>query len=164
MSVKGNDFKELWISNRFYVTQHVFPSIYRSSLVVKIVDSMLSPIDNVLRNVIEKNKELQEYVTKYESSPKDSNPAPFAMLLKGVLDAASNGGFAAYKDIFLSEEFLKANPDKKSSADQLREALREQLQIVGKGLNIHSRFASDDQSTFQALDSQFSDLINSIAL
>jgi len=61
------------------------------------------------------------------------------MVLKGVIDAAVNGGIEKYKEAFFSEEFAKNNQDKKNSIESLKENLREQLQIVSRGLAIHSK-------------------------
>ena len=97
-----NEFKDLWICNYYYVTEDSFPTIHRRSEIIQKAEVLVSPIDYALVTVMEKNKEIVQIISKHESGKE--NISPFTMVLKGVIDAAVNGGVHMYKDAFFNAE------------------------------------------------------------
>eukprot|EP01132_Coremiostelium_polycephalum_P004848 gene4848-6043_t len=157
----GNEFKDLWIINYYYVIQDTFPTIHRRSEIIKRYDVELAPIDNAVNTIIGKNSELIEMISKHEHGT-ESSISPFTMVLKGVIDAAVNGGVNLYKEVFFSPEYLVENPDKKDSVDKLKVALNNQVTILQKGLVIHSKVCSQEMGGLQEQLESKSTLTNSL--
>ena len=151
----SNEFKDLWVCNMYSITEDAFPTIHRRSEIIQKLEVMVSPIDNALNSILEKNKELQQIVFKHENGTKE-NISPFTMILKGVIDAAVNGGVNIYRDAFFSPEYLNENSDKKLTVIKLKESLVEQLDILEKGLIVHAKVCSEDFGALQEqLENQF---------
>jgi len=144
----GNEFRDLWILNTYFETADIFPAVQRKSLVIKKKEVEVTPVDNAINAIQDKSKELLEVITKHENGGRD-NISPFTMVLKGVIDAAVNGGTKLYRDAFLSADYLVIQPDKKPSVNKLKESFREQLEIVEKGLIIHAKICPEDLSSLQ---------------
>jgi len=144
----GNEFKDLWIINYYYVIQDSFPTIQRRSEITKRYEIELAPIDNAVNTITGKNVELVEMMTKHENGS-ESSTSPFTMVLKGVIDAAVNGGVNLYKEVFFKPEYIQENPDKKDSVEKLRSALDNQLVILEKCLIVHGKVCSTEMGGLQ---------------
>jgi len=117
----------------------------------------LSPIDNAVDTIQKKNNELLEIITKHENGKE--NISPFTMVLKGVIDAAVNGGVSLYQEAFFTTEYLKENPDKQAAVTKLKQTLNEQIDILAKGLAIHAKICPEDLGGLQEqLEGQFTTL------
>jgi hypothetical protein len=169
-SMKNQD---LWISNCFFITKDKLPTHLRRSEIEEVKEVtrisfshqklttttttkqvILSPIDNAIDSILKKNQELLEIITTHENG-KD-NISPFTMVLKGVIDAAVNGGVSMYQDAFFTAEYAKENPTKQPSVQKLKQALAEQMDILAKGLSIHGKICPEDMSALQEqLEAQF---------
>ncbi|EGC38812.1 hypothetical protein DICPUDRAFT_27977 [Dictyostelium purpureum] len=145
----GNEFKDLWIQNNYFTSQDSFPTTHRRSEITNHFEIELSPIDNALNSIIGKNSEIAEMTNKYESGI-DPNISPFTMVLKGVIDAAVNGGVGLYKEVFFSQQYLDENPDKKQTIEKLRAALNHQVQVLERGLLVHSKVCSNEMAGLQS--------------
>ena len=78
----GNEFKDLWLCNTYYLTEDAFPTIHRRTEITKKTEINVSPIDNAINTVVDKNKELNHIIAKHESGKE--NISPFTMVLKGL--------------------------------------------------------------------------------
>ncbi|KYQ90993.1 DOCK family protein [Tieghemostelium lacteum] len=132
----NNKFGSLWIKNHFLFTESSFPTIHRRSEVIKKSQVDLSPLENAINSVSQKNEELDEMVKKYERSPQ-LNLNPLAMALNGSIDAAVNGGVSLYKDAFFTT--VTTNKNTLDFRLKLVNELKKQVDILGKGLHIHSQ-------------------------
>jgi hypothetical protein len=73
-----------------------------------------------------------------------------------VIDAGVNGGVDMYKNAFFVPSYLAENPDKMESVLKLQEYLNEQLEILEKGLNVHTKICPEDLGALQEqLNKQF---------
>eukprot|EP00027_Filamoeba_sp_ATCC50430_P012224 CAMPEP_0168576648 /NCGR_PEP_ID=MMETSP0413-20121227/20351_1 /TAXON_ID=136452 /ORGANISM="Filamoeba nolandi, Strain NC-AS-23-1" /LENGTH=750 /DNA_ID=CAMNT_0008610321 /DNA_START=205 /DNA_END=2457 /DNA_ORIENTATION=+ len=168
----GNEFKDLWLCNTYFLTENTFPTIIRRSEVIKRVEVEVSPIENAVNTVTDKNKELLSIITKYESkvaTAKDKdvkeNISPFTMVVKGVIDAGVNGGTEMYKNAFLlpSSGYLQENPDKKEQVAKLKESLNDQIDILDKALGIHAKLCPEDMALLQQqLEMMFAKMKNEV--
>ncbi|GAM25576.1 hypothetical protein SAMD00019534_087510 [Acytostelium subglobosum LB1] len=150
-----NEFADLWIINNYFIIKDTFPTIHRRSEIIKRYEVNLSPIDNAVNTVIGKNNELMEMSTKHENGV-EANLSPFTMVLKGVIDAAVNGGVNMYKKVFFSPDYLIENREMKESVDKLKQALNTQVTILRRCLSIHSRVCSQEMGGLQEqLESKF---------
>eukprot|EP01132_Coremiostelium_polycephalum_P009687 gene9687-11888_t len=130
----NNKFGDLWIKNHFLFTDSSFPTIHRRAEVIKKTHVDLNPIENAINSVSGKNDELDEMMKKYDQNPQ-LNLNPLAMALNGSIDAAVNGGISLYKEAFFDKSHLIKEKDLIS---KLATLLRKQVDILEKGLIIHS--------------------------
>ncbi|GAM22716.1 hypothetical protein SAMD00019534_058910 [Acytostelium subglobosum LB1] len=155
MSVAANEFGELWITNYYYEVQDTFPTIHKRSEIKRKHEQTVSPIENAINSVIAKNSELQEMSTKHGHG-KDINLSAFTMVLKGVIDAAVNGGVNMYKKVFFTAAYITDNKDKVEAVERLRAALHTQVQILKRCLTVHSKVCSHEMGGLQEqLEIQF---------
>jgi len=136
-----NEFADLWITNTYLITEDTFPTIHRRSEVIKKVEVTLSPVENAVNSIKDKNKELTLNIQKYYLIKEYASP--FTMLLNGVIDAAVNGGVERYAAAFMSTAFIKQNPDKKQLVDSLKEDFKKQANLLEKGLLIHKQLCPE---------------------
>ena len=54
-----------------------------------------------------------------------------------------------YKDTFFTPDYLVENPDQKALVTKLQERMNEQIDIVEKGLAIHSRLCPEEMHALQ---------------
>ncbi len=91
----------------------------------------------------EKNEELAVTIEKMDITK--AWKSSFTMNLKGIIDAAVNGGVQKYKEAFFTEEFDKlASEEEKRFVPKLREELEKQLKILERGLAVHSKICPDN--------------------
>jgi len=145
----NNEFRDLWIHNVYYETEAAFPTIQRRSAIVKVTDGEVSPIENALNTIVDKNKELVIIIGKHEAMKNIANISPFTMVLKGVIDAGVNGGVDMYKKAFFAPDFLQSNPDKREYIGKLKESLNEQMEVLEKGLTFHAKVCPEDMGPMQ---------------
>jgi dedicator of cytokinesis protein 3 len=80
-----------------------FPAVLRRSEVVAVEIVKLSPVENALLEVEQKNKELNALNMKYSSLAKTAQVVltnPLSMALNGVVDTPAGGGIARYRSSF----------------------------------------------------------------
>lgn len=131
-----NEFLNLWTEKTVLTCEDSFPTILRRSEVIKVQVVELSPIENAVIAMENKNREflaLERKFGGYLSQLKSMqgggsvNVNPFSMALNGAVDAPVNGGVPMYKNAFLTDEFLVANPQKAGWVDRLRVAIDGQV-------------------------------------
>jgi len=98
--------------------------------------------------MVNKNVELGEMIQKYERGT-ETNISPFTMVLKGVIDAAVNGGVNLYKQAFFVPEYVLQNPSHVGSVEMLKKCLSEQVNVLEKGLKTHGRMCPPDMAGLQ---------------
>jgi hypothetical protein len=54
----SNEFEDLWISNNFLVTKEKIPLYASRSEIIKRHETVMSPIENALKSITSKNREL----------------------------------------------------------------------------------------------------------
>jgi len=138
----------LWYKNYFYILKESFPTVYRRAEVIRVDTTETHPIDNALKAIAEKNREITQLNAKYESG-QGGNLAPFTMLLKGVIDAAVSGGTVLYQKAFFCDDFLGSNADKVGDAERLNEMLNEQVGLLDSGLKIHAKLCPAEMAALQ---------------
>jgi hypothetical protein len=106
------------------------------------------PVTNALTAIADKNREIAQMTFKFEAGQVGSL-APFTMVLKGVIDAAVNGGSALYRSAFLNEDFLKANTTRISEANQLRKELLSQVDVLFQALKVHAKICPPEMIALQ---------------
>lgn len=133
-----NDFLNLWTEKTTLICEDSFPTILRQSRVIKATVTELSPIENAVFAMEQKNSELAGLEKKYallvaklpknqQQGSSNININPFSMALNGAVDAPVNGGVPMYKTAFLSEDFAKQHPDMLNWVERLRATIDSQV-------------------------------------
>jgi len=156
---KTNEHKYLGVIMHYYITEDTFPTIHRRSEIVRHHEVELSPVDNALSVMTNKNIELREMIERYQKGPENSNISPFTMILKGIISADVGGGTKMYRDAFFTQEFAASNPEKLPVVQQLRRSVGTQVGLLEKGLALHKEICTSEISALQqTLEQQLAEL------
>jgi hypothetical protein len=124
-----------------FLAANSFPTIVRRKRVIKTVDVLLSPIENAVKNIEDKNSELMELVISHRLDAKpDTNK--LSMQLNGTIDAAVMGGVGKYISAFFNKEFVVSNPKSLEALKRLQRAMEKQLVVLEKGLHMYRTFGT----------------------
>ncbi|XP_059505489.1 dedicator of cytokinesis protein 3 isoform X3 [Stegostoma tigrinum] len=136
---KENEFKSLWIERTTLTLTHNLPGISRWFEVEKREVLEVSPLENAIYVVENKNQELRTLIGQYQHKQLHANINLLSMCLNGVIDAAVNGGIARYQEAFFQKEYIVSHPEDSEKINQLKELMQEQVHILGVGLAIHEK-------------------------
>ncbi|XP_062923856.1 dedicator of cytokinesis protein 3 isoform X7 [Mobula hypostoma] len=136
---KENEFKSLWIERTTLTLTHSLPGISRWFEVEKREVVEVSPLENAIYVVENKNQELRSLINQYQHKQLHTNINLLSMCLNGVIDAAVNGGIARYQEAFFQKEYIVNHPEDSEKINQLKELMQEQVHILGVGLAIHEK-------------------------
>ncbi|XP_069792936.1 dedicator of cytokinesis protein 3 isoform X11 [Narcine bancroftii] len=136
---KENEFKSLWIERTTLTLTHSLPGISRWFEVEKREVVEVSPLENAIYVVENKNQELRTLINQYQHKQLHANINLLSMCLNGVIDAAVNGGIARYQEAFFQKEYIVNHPEDSEKINQLKELMQEQVHILGVGLAIHEK-------------------------
>jgi dedicator of cytokinesis protein 3 len=133
-----NEFQDLWVQKTYVTTAASFPCNRRRVEIVGKREVMLSPIENAIDSVQEKNEDV---MAKTEDVTKGGDVGPLSMVLNGAIDAAVNGGTSKYLEAFLSPKYCQEHPDAVSlqRVRALRDALTLQHELLGRGLEVFGK-------------------------
>ncbi|KAI9279137.1 hypothetical protein BY458DRAFT_471271 [Sporodiniella umbellata] len=155
-----SDFLHLWTEKIDFTCEDRFPNIVRRSKIASVRCQEVSPIENAVMAVENKNEELKSLEKKYSAcrtsaTTQPTNINPFSMSLNGAVDAPVNGGIPLYKKAFLSEEYWNKNPTMHSWIQRLKEAIYNQVRIISICLRTHDKLVSQDMRPFHATITEF---------
>ena len=137
-----NEFVDLWALQTFIAVKDPFPSVQRIAPVIERKEVWLSPLDNAIRAVKDKNAELEDKINRAVES-KELDLGPLSMTLNGMIDAAVNGGTGKYIEAFLRSKTLEGTPEVIAQQKELRAALQEQSVLLLVGLECFGRKCND---------------------
>uniref|UniRef100_A0A672NSS4 Dedicator of cytokinesis 3 n=1 Tax=Sinocyclocheilus grahami TaxID=75366 RepID=A0A672NSS4_SINGR len=136
---KDNEFKSLWIERTTLILTHPLPGISRWFEVDKRELIEVSPLENAIYVVENKNQELRTLISQYQHKQLHGNINLLSMCLNGVIDAAVNGGIARYQEAFFDKEYISSHPEDTEKITQLKDLMQEQVHILGMGLAVHEK-------------------------
>nr|XP_033781897.1 dedicator of cytokinesis protein 3 isoform X1 [Geotrypetes seraphini] len=136
---KENEFKSLWIERTTLILTHSLPGISRWFEVQRRELVEVSPLENAIQVVENKNQELRTLISQYQHKQLHGNINLLSMCLNGVIDAAVNGGIARYQEAFFSKDYITNHPDDAEKITQLKELMQEQVHVLGVGLTVHEK-------------------------
>uniref|UniRef100_A0A3B3Z9L3 Uncharacterized protein n=1 Tax=Periophthalmus magnuspinnatus TaxID=409849 RepID=A0A3B3Z9L3_9GOBI len=136
---KDNEFKSLWIERTTLILTHPLPGISRWFEVEKRELVEVSPLENAVSVVENKNQELRTLISQYQHKQLQGNINLLSMTLNGVIDAAVNGGIARYQEAFFDKEYITSHPEDTDKITQLKDLMQEQVHILGVGLAVHEK-------------------------
>eukprot|EP01133_Synstelium_polycarpum_P007468 gene7468-8737_t len=144
----ANEFEDLWLMNLYLVCDTTFPCTQRRALVVSRQQVEVSPIENALNSVVQKNEELLARIDKYQQQTPPDNINPLTMTLNGIIDASVNGGVSRY-ELFLTEDYLKQHPSNKHLAEFLKVAMDQQIVVLEQALRLHCTLRPESMAALQ---------------
>ncbi|CEP18425.1 hypothetical protein [Parasitella parasitica] len=161
-----SDFLNLWTERFDFECEDKFPTIVRRSKIINSQSSIISPIENAVTAMENKNKELESLEKKYaaylskngrrmSSLIQPVNINPFSMSLNGAVDAPVNGGVPLYKKAFLSKDYWEKNPDMRQWVYRLQNAIHDQVLIIKKCLETHNKLVSIEMRPFHTTLTEF---------
>ncbi|XP_065184733.1 dedicator of cytokinesis protein 2-like isoform X1 [Sycon ciliatum] len=142
----AGEFATMWVERTVYMTASRLPGMLRWCEVVDEKRLEISPIENALETMVSKNKELRALSLRAQKNPAQLNP--LSMALNGVLDAAVQGGLANYENLFFTEEYAREHPEHILIIDEIKDLIKEQVIILGEGLDVHQKLAPEALSQF----------------
>ncbi|XP_036074476.1 dedicator of cytokinesis protein 3 isoform X2 [Rousettus aegyptiacus] len=137
---KENEFKSLWIERTTLTLTHSLPGISRWFEVERRELVEVSPLENAIQVVENKNQELRALIGQYQHKQAHGNVSLLSMCLNGVIDAAVNGGIARYQEAFFDKDYITKHPADAEKIAQLKELMQEQVHVLGVGLAVHEKF------------------------
>ncbi len=144
-----NETEHLWVERRYFEIDGTLPGLLNRSPVCNKTLVELCPIENAIETVEKKNELLCMDI-------KALNINSLTMQLKGVVDAAVNGGTELYRSAFLTDAYLPAHPQHGDLQCRLAQLLVDQITIVEEGLRVHGASVSVDlRPLHQSLEDMF---------
>ncbi|XP_061903202.1 dedicator of cytokinesis protein 3-like isoform X3 [Entelurus aequoreus] len=160
---RDNEFKSLWIERTTLILAHPLPGISRWFEVEKRELVEVSPLENAICVVENKNQELRTLVSQYQHKQLHNNVNLLSMTLNGVIDAAVNGGIARYQEAFFDKDYISSHSEDSEKITQLKNLMQEQVHILGSGLAVHERMVHPEMRPLhKKLIDQFQVLRNSL--
>ena len=114
----------------YFTTEESFPAVLRRSEIVAVEMLELSPVENALLEVEQKNKELNSLFMKYSTLAKAAQVVstnPLSMALNNVVDTPAGGGIASYRMAFLTPDYVSNHPERSDFVTKLRVAVDQQV-------------------------------------
>ncbi|XP_053723434.1 dedicator of cytokinesis protein 3-like isoform X2 [Synchiropus splendidus] len=136
---RDNEFKSLWIERTTLTLTHPLPGISRWFEVEKRELVEVSPLENAVSVVENKNQELRTLIGQYQHKQHHGNINLLSMTLNGVIDAAVNGGIARYQEAFFDKDYIISHPEDTEKITQLKDLMQEQAHVLGVGLAVHEK-------------------------
>ncbi|XP_036883291.2 dedicator of cytokinesis protein 4 isoform X2 [Manis javanica] len=140
---KENEFKSLWVERTSLYLVQSLPGISRWFEVEKREVVEMSPLENAIEVLENKNQQLKTLISQCQTRQMQ-NINPLTMCLNGVIDAAVNGGVSRYQEAFFVKEYILSHPEDGEKIARLRELMLEQAQILEFGLAVHEKFVPQD--------------------
>uniref|UniRef100_A0A8C5NSY1 Dedicator of cytokinesis 4 n=1 Tax=Junco hyemalis TaxID=40217 RepID=A0A8C5NSY1_JUNHY len=140
---KENEFKSLWVERTTLILVQSLPGISRWFEVEKREVVEMSPLENAIEVLENKNQQLRTLISQCQTRQMQ-NINPLTMCLNGVIDAAVNGGVARYQEAFFVKEYILNHPEDGEKITRLRELTLEQAQILEFGLAVHEKVVPQD--------------------
>nr|XP_057934038.1 dedicator of cytokinesis protein 4b isoform X4 [Doryrhamphus excisus] len=140
---KENEFKSLWVERTTLTLVQSLPGISRWFEVDKRELVEVSPLENAIEVIENKNLQLRTLITQCQSRQMQ-NVNPLTMCLNGVIDAAVNGGLARYQEAFFVKDYMMNHPEDGEKIGRLRELMFEQAHILEYGLAVHEKVVPQD--------------------
>lgn len=134
---------DLWTEEITYETQLSFPTLMNRSDVKSSSTVRLSPLENAIRTILNKNNDLVQLesminIAYKEKSDYTSLMNDLSRHLTGTVDAPVNGGVGQYKTFFLDPRY-DGKPDYAFNIRLLRNAFHDLTLVLSRCLHLHGK-------------------------
>ncbi|RDX50021.1 cytoplasmic protein [Lentinus brumalis] len=156
--VADDGTEEVWIEKTYLTTEEYFPTVLRRSEVVAVEVIPMSPVETALLEVEQRTRELAGLNQKYSSLSKTAqhiSTNALAMSLNAAVDAPLNSGVGAFRQVFLSDDYLARYPERAEQIDKLRNAIDEQVHMIDSCLKLHGQLCPPEMLAFHATLEKF---------
>ncbi|GFO14587.1 dedicator of cytokinesis protein, partial [Plakobranchus ocellatus] len=151
----SGDVTNMWLERTYMTTSYPLPGIVGWFLVMDFKTISVSPIENAIETMEEKNKNLKSLIDQHRQDS-SLRSDPLGMQLNGIVDPAVSGGIANYKEFYIGE----FNHDLQT---RLRAATTDQVSLVRDGLLVHKSKAPEALQPFHShMEQRFTQMCNMI--
>ncbi|KFB45954.1 AGAP004320-PA-like protein [Anopheles sinensis] len=134
--VGGDDIAGTSYERTIMRTTDPLPGILRWFPVKSTETVMISPIEMAIETVDAKNRAIRELVLEHQNDPRIPVHS-LSAVIKGVVDAAINGGLPIYEDAFLTPEYLDKHPGDDHLVARLKDLIASQIPLLEVALLLH---------------------------
>ncbi|WAR21521.1 DOCK2-like protein [Mya arenaria] len=139
--------ENIWQEKTNLITGSTLPGILCWFPVTETFVYKVSPIETAIETLTSSNKKLSSAI-EHQLSEQNARADQLGMLLKGIVDAAVNGGISNWKH-FYADDFAKNERDTEFNI-QLKEATKHQAVLIKDGMYVHKRKVAEVQKPFHA--------------
>lgn len=136
---------ELWTEETTYETQLSFPTLMNRSDIKDTTTVKLSPLDNAIRTLINRNNELIQIESGLIKENPDYKVTDLSRVLSGTVDAPVNGGVGQYRNFFTDIKFSTQT----SKIRLLKNAFHDLANILNRCLILHGKMISSSMKGSQ---------------
>ncbi|KAH9924408.1 cytoplasmic protein [Fomitopsis serialis] len=150
--------EEVWTEKTFLTTEEMFPTVLRRSEVVGAQVVEISPVQTALQEVEESTRELAGLNLRFSALAKTSQSVPtnvLAMALNTAVDAPLTSGIGAYRQAYLTGEYVDRYPERAEEVQKLRDAIDEQVRMVDSCLRLHGQLCAPEMVSFHSTLEKF---------
>ncbi|XP_049300946.1 dedicator of cytokinesis protein 1 isoform X1 [Anopheles funestus] len=97
---------------------------------------MISPIEMAIETVDAKNRAIRDLVLEHQNDPRIPVHS-LSAIIKGVVDAAINGGLPIYEEAFLTPLYLERRPGDDHLVARLKDLIASQIPLLEVALLLH---------------------------
>ncbi|XP_052251846.1 dedicator of cytokinesis protein 1-like isoform X3 [Dreissena polymorpha] len=156
----GSNIANIWQEKFNMLTSNPLPGILCWFPVTDTVVCKVSPIETAIETLNSSNKKLTSAIDHLQSEH-NAQANQLGMLLKGIVDAAVNGGISNWKH-FYADDFATNKKDEEFVVE-LKEATKNQASLIRDGMFVHKRRCAEVQRQFHMyLEEKFAEWINMI--
>lgn len=138
-----NEFRTIWVTKNFVVLPSVLPSTRRRIEVSSSTAVTITPFQNAINSLTEKNYHVAGVATTVEQDLQH-NTADLSMQLNGIIDAAVMGGIEKYREAFFDGTYFGEFPEERELSADFKAALKEQLRVVQIGMECFDKYCPED--------------------
>uniref|UniRef100_A0A182XWS8 Signaling protein n=1 Tax=Anopheles stephensi TaxID=30069 RepID=A0A182XWS8_ANOST len=132
----GDDIAGTSYERTIMRTTDPLPGILRWFPVKSSETIMISPIEMAIETVDAKNRAIRELVLEHQNDPRIPVHS-LSAVIKGVVDAAINGGLPIYEEAFLTPGYLERHPGDDHLVARLKDLIASQIPLLEVALLLH---------------------------
>ncbi|EFP83337.2 hypothetical protein PGT21_031228 [Puccinia graminis f. sp. tritici] len=153
-NVDPSDTVRMWVEKTFLVCEDVFPTVLKRSEILEIRVLEISPIENAIMITEQKTRELESLHRRYLALTKTSdaklNTNPLSMALNSIVDTPAKTGIPAFRNVFLTPNYLEEHPQQVHPVQMLRQAIDHQTTVINASLQLHQYLCPPEMKAFHA--------------
>lgn len=122
--------EELWHEKTYVTTEEAFPTVLRRSEVVNVTVEEISPVEMALEEILKANRDLEALNLRFTTLAKTGQTVDtnlLTMALNAVVDTPLDSGVTAFRQSFLTGEYMSRFPDRVEQVEKLRTAIDDQV-------------------------------------
>ncbi len=152
-----NESLDVWVRCVWLVTNSAFPNLHRRSQVTHLHQILLTPFDSAIMLLRNKSDDVRFCISRAQHAPAKSDVNFLTGQLKGVLDAAVQGGIANY-EVLLTGKYVETHPEIRTELQHRYGAAMAQWRAAqAQTANANTNGDSDSSATMSGGDSTDSD-------